>query len=62
MTTGGTGARSHPTQGNLILSAWRVHLRDGTRVDLPAGPLPTDLAAHERAEEVAVALLKSLAV
>jgi hypothetical protein len=51
-----------PEEGRGILSSWRVGLRDGTGVDLPAGPLPANLAAHEMAEEIAVSLLKSLAV
>jgi hypothetical protein len=49
-------------QGRSILSSWRVHLQDGTTVDLPAGELPTAIEAHERAEEIAVSLLKSLAL
>lgn len=52
----------HPEQGGGILTAWRVRLRDGRHVDLPAGELPASLAVHERAEEIAVSLLKSLAV
>jgi hypothetical protein len=49
-------------EGGGLLTSWRVYLRDGHHVDLPYGELPTDLAAHERAEEIAVALLKVLAV
>jgi hypothetical protein len=48
--------------GRSILSSWRVELRDGTHVDLPAGELPTALEAHDKAEEIAVSLLKSLSV
>jgi hypothetical protein len=49
-------------EGGAVLSAWRVHLRDGTRIDLPAGERPGDPAAHEQAEQIAVSLLKSLSV
>jgi hypothetical protein len=51
-----------PDQGSGVLSAWRIHLRDGSQVDLPSGDLPVEVRVHERAEEIAVALLKSLAV
>ena len=49
-------------QGTAILSSWRIELRDEHHVDLPFGELPTDLAAHERADEIAISLLKSLAL
>jgi hypothetical protein len=49
-------------QGRGILSAWRVRLRDGSQVDLPAGELPASVAVHEQAEEIAVSLLKSLSL
>lgn len=47
-------------RGRSILSAWRVVLRNGRHIDLPAGQLPVALEVHERAEAVAVSLLKSL--
>ncbi len=49
-----------PDDGGALLSAWRVHLRDGTRVDLPAGELPGDPRVHQQAEQLAVTLLASL--
>jgi hypothetical protein len=54
--------------GGAILTSWRVHLRDGTEIDLPVRADPADPARpvdpqiHERAEEIAVTLLKALAL
>lgn len=49
-------------EGGGLLTSWRIYLRDGHHTDLPFGELPVDLVAHERAEDIAVALLKLLAV
>jgi hypothetical protein len=50
-----------PERGGAILTSWRVHLRDGRHVDLPAGDTPAAIEQHDAAEEIAVSLLKSLA-
>jgi hypothetical protein len=50
-----------PEEGQALLSSWRIALRDGHHVDLPFGELPTDLAVHERADAIALELLKTLA-
>ena len=49
-------------QGDGILGSWRVEMRDGHHVDLPFGDLPAELDFHERADEIAGSLLRSLAV
>jgi hypothetical protein len=48
--------------GGGLLSAWRIQLRNGTGINLPFGELPTAVGTHERAEEIAIALLKSLSL
>jgi hypothetical protein len=48
--------------GGGLLTSWRVYQRDGHHTDLPFGELPVDLESHERAEAIAVTLLKLLAV
>ena len=40
--------RSSSEDGGALLSAWRVQLRDGRHIDLPAGELPADPARTSR--------------